>query len=115
MNEPGVPNVIEDLDRLQPNQTVEAENNEEFTNAVAALEPDEVRVVILGKPRHGYAWEPLAVYWSGTPEFKDTEDGPRLDVPMPTQEELLAYARKHRVRFTKGAVQTPVHAKTVGG
>lgn len=108
MNDPDAPNVVEDLSRLRPHRTVEAESEEEFRNAVRALDPDEVRVVILGKPRRWDGWEPLGeVYWSGPPEY---DSRGRLDVPMPTKDELRSYARRHGVRFAKGAVQTPVMA-----
>lgn len=112
MKQIGAPNVIQDLSRLGPNRTVEAQNEEEFRTTLDQLEPDEIRVVVLGKPRRGYIWEPLAEYWSGAPEY---DSRGRLDVPMPTQDELLSYAREYGVRFAKGAVQTEVMEDNLRG
>lgn len=108
----GAPRVIEDLDRLGPHRTVEAKNEKEFRTTLDQLDPKEIEVVVLGKVRRGYIWEPLAVYWSGAPEY---DSRGRLDVPMPTQEELKSYARKYGVRFAKGAVQTEAMEDNIRG
>lgn len=103
--DPGAPSVILDPSRLKPGSTVEAKNESEFRAAIEAAGKDEIVVAILGRDRVGYQWEPVEVYWKGAPEY---DDRGRLDVPMPRTEELLSAARRHDVRFTKGAVRARI-------
>lgn len=79
----------------------EFEHGVPYAKTLREASTETVRVVIEARPSEDDEWTEMRTWWEGEPEY-----GPagRLDIPYPSQRELVLLGRKWGMRFVKATI-----------